>query len=98
MLTSLVKRFGFADKEKNRILLAIANGQLLKSQRDVDGQKFFILYALDGNPQLIDSGIINRLRAEGLIDSNKKFPVATFWLTQRGKQLVLELSRNHPLV
>jgi predicted transcriptional regulator with HTH domain len=71
-----------------QLLLAMAAGDTLNSQRDVDGGKVFQLHALDGNPRPIERRLVEALREQGLIDSNKKFPAATYWLTDKGRSLV----------
>ncbi len=67
------------------ILVAMSRGSLLRSHRYLDGQKMFRLHGLDGRWEPIAFNTVHRLREAGLIDSNKKFPVATFWLTEEGK-------------
>ncbi|MDX1615340.1 MAG: hypothetical protein R3300_13580 [Candidatus Promineifilaceae bacterium] len=71
-----------------QLLEAIAAGQFLKSHRDIDGNKSFILHDGNGGQQQINPAVVELLRRQGLIDSNKKFPVATFWLTDAGHQLL----------
>lgn len=71
-----------------RLLLAIAQGHFLKSHRDVDGHKVYQLHALDGSLATVVWEVVETLQAQGLIASNQKFPVATFWLTEAGKQWV----------
>jgi hypothetical protein len=68
-----------------RLLRAIANGCALKVHRDVDGGKTYRLHALDGTTQTARRATVEALLARGLLDSNKKFPAATFWLTEAGK-------------
>jgi len=74
-----------------RVLLAIAEGHTLKAHRDIDGAKVFRLHALDGTVEIIDPAIVDDLVEQRLIDSNKKFPAATFWLTEKGKVIVAEM-------
>ena len=66
----------------------MSRGSLLKSHREIDGRKMFRLHQPDGRWQPAKADDVRRLRAAGLIDSNKKFPVATFWLTDEGRQLL----------
>ena len=71
-----------------KILLAMAGGCTLKSHRDVEGRKVFQLHALDGTIEAVDWEAVEYLQDNGLIDSNKKFPAATYWLTETGKRAV----------
>jgi hypothetical protein len=81
--------------EHRRLLLAIAAGHALKAHRDIDGRKEFRLHRADGRPaEAIDRRLAEDLARQGLIDSNKKFPAATFWLTEKGRQVVEALSPN----
>ncbi len=71
--------------EQRHVLASMAGGAFLKSHRDTEGAKVFKLHPLDGDPQVVQPDVVELLREQGLIDSNKKFPVATFWLTEEGK-------------
>lgn len=69
------------------LLRALAQGWLLKSHRNMDGHKAYRLYAPDGSPPLeLPWDMVAGLQDRGWIDSNKKFPAATYWLTERGRQ------------
>lgn len=74
--------------QHKRVLRLLANGWTLKSHRFVDGTKVFRLHPLDGPAETIDPATIDCLSSLRLIDSNKKFPAATYWLTEEGKELV----------
>jgi hypothetical protein len=80
-------------RSEQAIILAISQGALLKSHREVDGRKMFRLHEPSGNWQPVSSRDVRRLRAAGLLDSNKKFPVATFWLTNEGRRTLTSLNR-----
>lgn len=69
----------------------MATGWTLKVHRYLDGRKLYKLHPLDGEPETVRRTTVERLQDEGLIDSNKKFPVATYLLTERGKQVVAAL-------
>jgi hypothetical protein len=73
-----------------RVLLAVAGAWFLKSHRDIEGSKVYKLHPLEGPEQIVPAGVVDDLVEQGLIDSNKKFPAATFWLTEKGKALVLK--------
>lgn len=66
----------------------MAAEHFLKSHRDIEGNKSYQLHPLHGEPEQVSPKIVEFLRDNGLIDSNKKFPVATFWLTDKGKGVV----------
>ncbi len=67
---------------------AIAAGRTLKVQRDLDGRKLYQLHSLDGRTEAVEAQTVASLVARGLIDSNKKFPAATFWLTPLGQRTI----------
>lgn len=73
-----------------RVLLAVAGACFLKSHRDIEGSKVYKLHPLEGPEQIVPAGVVDDLVEQGLIDSNKKFPAATYWLTEKGKAFVLE--------
>ncbi len=77
---------------QQKILLAMANGDVLKSHRYLDGTKVFQLHRLDGRVETVHRSTIEALQDRRLIDSNKKFPVATYWLTDRGQRLSASIS------
>jgi hypothetical protein len=63
----------------------MAAGWTLKAHRDLEGSKTFRLHPLEGEPQAVSAAAVAALVEQGLIDSNKKFPAATFWLTAGGR-------------
>jgi len=75
-------------RTQHHLLLAIAAGRFLKSHRDIEGRKVFRLHALDGSSQTVRRATVEALGQRGLIDSNKKFPAATYWLTEAGQKVV----------
>ena len=66
-------------------------GSTLKAHRDLDGSKIYRLHPLAGAVEELNRGLVSGLQKRGLIDSNKKFPAATFLLTERGRQIAEEL-------
>ena len=76
---------------QQHLLLAIVRGHFLKAHRDLEGNKTYKLHPLEGDPELIAAADVGRLCDLGLLDSNKKFPAATFWLTDKGKALISQL-------
>lgn len=76
---------------ERQVLLAMAHEHTLKSHRDIEGNKAYKLHPLNGPAQVIRPAVVEALYEHGLIDSNKKFPAATYWLTEKGKTLVVTL-------
>lgn len=75
-----------SDKQ-NQVLLGLAKGATLKAHRYLDGTKIYKLHSLDGEVEAVDSTTIGALKRKRLIDSNKKFPAATYLLTEKGRKL-----------
>lgn len=74
------------------VVRLLAQGWTLKSHRNLDGEKDYLLHPLDSGPaQEVAAGTVRALLDAGLIDSNKKFPAATYLLTERGKTLAAGL-------
>lgn len=71
---------------QQQLLRQIANGRTLKVHRDLEGHKVYQLHNLDGHAEPIGRELAEALIELGLIDSNKKFPAATFWLTDTGRR------------
>ncbi len=68
------------------LLQAMANGFTLKSHRYIDGTKAYQLHGLDGTTRPIGREIVEKLYDRSLIETNQKFPAATYWLTETGRQ------------
>ena len=78
--------------QQRQLLAAIAAGDSLKVHRTVDGEKVYRLRPLDGSPeQEIAPKDAEALLRQGLVESNMKFPAATFLITPKGVQA----SRNY---
>ena len=73
-------------KEEENLLRYLIKGDMLKSHRDIDGNKLYKLHPLAGPPIVINSRVVDKLKKRGLIGSNQKFPAATYLLTEKGKQ------------
>jgi hypothetical protein len=71
--------------EQRRLLRAMAGGSTLKAHRYVDGTKEYRLHTLDRPAEIVERRDVEALQEHGLIDSNKKFPAATYWLTEAGR-------------
>ena len=72
--------------EQVRILRAVVGGWTLKAHRDLEGGKIYRLHPLEGEAEMVRAEAVLGLVERGLLDSNKKFPAATFWLTDLGRQ------------
>jgi len=81
--------------ELMNLLRAMANGYTLKSHRYLDGTKVYQLHALDGQIEEVPQAIVAALQDQQLIDSNKKFPAATYWLTETGRTKLNEQPSTH---
>lgn len=71
-----------------RLLIAMAHGARLKDYRDIEGHKTYVLHHPDGQHAPIAADDVEVLVELGLISSNKKFPSATYWLTDAGREAV----------
>jgi hypothetical protein len=70
------------------ILNALAAGSFLKSHRALDGAKTYRLHLPDGSSAVVRRSTIAALWDRGLISTNQKFPVAMYWLTDRGRAAI----------
>jgi hypothetical protein len=70
--------------EARDLLGELAAGAALKVHRDVDGGKVYRLHPLTGAAREVDERLVADLRRRGLIESNMKFPAATYLLTEKG--------------
>lgn len=77
-----------------RILAALATGSTLKSHRNIDGDKQFILHHIDGTSQPLERTDVDSLKHCLAIDSNKKFPAETYLLTQRGQDMAMRITQQ----
>ena len=73
------------------LLRALITGSTLKSHRYLDGRKVYKLHPLEGPPEFVERSTVDFLKEHRFIDSNKKFPAATYLLTEKGKNLALSL-------
>ncbi|HET7376199.1 MAG TPA: hypothetical protein VFK30_05795 [Anaerolineae bacterium] len=71
-------------KAEMKLLQSLADGDTLKSHRYIDGTKVYQLHALDGSTRLVGRESVEALYDRGLIETNQKFPAATYWLTEAG--------------
>jgi hypothetical protein len=71
---------------QRRLLAAMGAGLRLRDHRDIDGHKRYALHAPEDDAETrVDAADVEALVEAGLISSNKKFPAATYWLTEAGR-------------
>ncbi len=63
----------------------------LKDHRDIEGHKTYALHYADDRSEPVEPSDVASLVEQGLISSNKKFPSATYWLTEAGSALAWAL-------
>ncbi len=68
---------------QRELLIAMRDGATLKIHRDLDGHKTHLLHPLHAGPHPVASSLVESLRDLGLIQSNLKFPAATYILTDK---------------
>jgi hypothetical protein len=71
--------------QQRNLLRAMASGSTLKVHRDLEGTKEYRLHPLDRAAEIVERQVVEALQEQNLIDSNKKFPAATYWLTAAGR-------------
>jgi len=81
-------------KSQKILLIKIAAGETLKSHRHLDGRKMYLLHPLSGEPSPVAARTVQSLVRRGLLSSNQKFPVATFYLTPKGVEMVEKFRRG----
>ena len=82
-------------KVAERLLKALAQGATLKAHRTMDGAKVHRLYPLGEElPVVVTEVVVTSLKDYGLIESNMKFPAATYLLTDKGVRMAATLSNE----
>jgi hypothetical protein len=81
-----------------RVLRAMAGGWTLKAHRYLDGRKEYRLHSLQGTSEAVAPETVLALSEAGLIDSNKKFPAATYWFTDKGRSTVAAMPDSASIV
>lgn len=97
-LPRLLQRFHrkrLTDLQK-AVLAALWEGWTLKSHRTLDGQKVYRLHGLSGEVKEVADGAVDTLVAAQLVQSNLKFPAATYLLTQKGQATALRFREIDP--
>ncbi len=54
----------------------------------------YLLHPLSGEPSPVAARTVQSLVRRGLLSSNQKFPVATFYLTPKGAEMVEKFRRG----
>ena len=91
------RRPGAQDRQEQAqaaLLVALQQGAVLKVHRGLDGDKIYRLHRDDAraeDEQVADETVAS-LTGQGLLQSNMKFPAATFLLTDKGIVLARQLS------
>lgn len=79
--------------EQAAMLTALQAGDRLNVHRTVDGAKVYRLHRLDSTGAVaVDGADVDSLLRAGLIESNMKFPAATFLLTDKGAAAAAQLT------
>ena len=74
------------------LLTALLGGAVLKAHRDLDGTKIHKLHQPGQPPSVVNEPTVRRLEQHQLIQSNLKFPAATYLLTEQGATLARVLA------
>jgi len=85
--------FGKLTTAEESILIAMFQGCSVRSHRDIEGNKQYLLHLNETDPpRPIDPKIVPHLRELRLIETNHKFPASTYLLTGKGNQLATKLA------
>jgi hypothetical protein len=80
------------DPAQKALLVSLQQGAVLKVHRTLDGDKVHRLQKDDAPVQEIEAALVAALADRGLLQSNMKFPAATFLLTDKGVAVAMQLS------
>ena len=80
------------DPAQAALLTKLQQGVVLKVHRTVDGDKVYRLHQVGAPDQEIDGALVAALTDLDLLQSNMKFPAATFLLTDKGVAVAMQLS------
>ena len=78
--------------EQAALLVSLQQGAVLKVHRTLDGDKVYRLQQNDAPAQEIEATLVAALTDRSLVQSNMKFPAATFLLTDKGVAVAMQLS------
>ena len=80
------------DPAQKALLVSLQQGAVLKVHRTLDGDKVHRLHKSDAPVQEIEAALVVAVTDLGLLQSNMKFPAATFLLTDKGVAVAMQLS------
>ncbi len=86
------RRTRLTDAQK-QLLRNMLNGWTLKSHRMLDGEKAYRLHGLAGEESEVADATVEGLVAKSLLQSNLKFPAASYLLTEKGRSLAIRLAK-----
>lgn len=89
---SRLGRIGPLSSEAKQVLRLLAAGGTLKAHRGLNGDKAIRLHPLVGPAVEVSDDAMGQLKQRRLIDSNMKFPAATYLLTAQGRRVASSLS------
>lgn len=88
------------DGAAQSLLIAVHEGWLLRSERDLEGNKRYVLQKAGMVERPVARSVVLALRAHGLLETNHKFPAAVFLLTSKGSAVAATLAGtdgSHPV-
>lgn len=74
-------------EEAIQILHAVRQGASVKAHRTLDGAKTHKVHPLQADAFIVSEAAVRALEKRGWLRSNMKFPVATYLLTETGRQV-----------
>ena len=74
------------------LLTKLQQGGVLKVHRTADGDKVYRLHEAGALDREIEETLVAALTDRSLVQSNLKFPAATFLLTDKGVAVAMQLS------
>jgi hypothetical protein len=82
------------DPAQAALLVSLQQGAVLKVHRTLDGDKVYRLHTEQAGPRMTEVApvLVAALTGLGLLQSNMKFPAATFLLTDSGVAVAMQLS------
>ncbi|MEM7800082.1 MAG: hypothetical protein AAF633_12895 [Chloroflexota bacterium] len=73
-------------QKERKLLEKIAAGGTLKSHRDINGIKKYVLYNRGHVEEAVSYNLVQALLRKNLLTTNQKVPAATFLLTTKGQK------------
>lgn len=82
--------------EAIQILSAARQGAAVKAHRTLDGAKIHKVHPLQADAFAVSEAAVHALEKRGWVRSNLKFPVATYLLTEKGRQVPIPQRADWP--